>query len=312
MNIKKDFDSLVSPANWEIRPMLRLYTERYFIQIERISYIASKQYVIARHEHPNYEFHFCPCGGTVRIETEKHSIRPGDFYITGPHVYHSQISDEESLGSEFCLMADISPLTKAAESKNILFDSDLDNILDILTENKTFFGRDAYGACSHLKSIYERLQSSDRKMNLSEFWLTILQVLISAAHNIQALPQTLNLTFAGSNLDMERISYLDRVFRSYHEAMSPRLAAEELHISVRQLNRITEKFFGMTFKQKYIQSRMQLAADLLKNIDGITIDTLSQKLNFSSSQHFSRTFKKFYGVCPSEYSAKSRFSEAVE
>ena len=83
--------------------------------------------------------------------------------------------------------------------------------------------------------------------------------------------------------------------------MSPEIAAKKLCISVRHLNRIVERLFGMSFKQKYIQSRMHLAADLLESFDNITIDELSQKLNFNSSQYFSRTFKKFYGVSPSEY-----------
>ena len=138
-------------------------------------------------------------------------------------------------------------------------------------------------------------------MNTSEFWLDILNTFILTAKNICSLPQSLSVTSGSENLDSKRISYLDSVFRGYHDAMSPEIAAKNLCISVRHLNRIVERLFGMSFKQKYIQSRMHLAADLLESFDNITIDELSQKLNFNSSQYFSRTFKKFYGVSPSEY-----------
>ena len=138
-------------------------------------------------------------------------------------------------------------------------------------------------------------------MNTSEFWLDILNTFILTAKNICSLPQSLSVTSGSENLDSKRISYLDSVFRGYHSAMSPEIAAKNLCISVRHLNRIVERLFGMSFKQKYIQSRMHLAADLLESFDNITIDELSQKLNFNSAQYFSRTFKKFYGVSPSEY-----------
>ncbi len=301
MKFGNNFDELVYPADWDIYPMLELTTGRYFIRIERISYIPSGKHVIGRHEHPNFEFHFCSGGfGTVIIGDIRHDIHPRNFYITGPHIFHSQFSDSENPNCELCLMAELSPLHKSANTQNGFY-SDLDNILDIITENKDFFGTDENSAATVLENIRQNMISGGGTMNTSEFWLDILNTFILTAKNICSLPQSLSVTSGNENLDSKRISYLDSVFRGYHDAMSPEIAAKNLCISVRHLNRIVERLFGMSFKQKYIQSRMHLAADLLESFDNITIDELSQKLNFNSAQYFSRTFKKFYGVSPSEY-----------
>ena len=128
----------------------------------------------------------------------------------------------------------------------------------------------------------------------------MIQTLLSTAENISQLDNSFDKN-STNHLDMDRLSVLDIIFREFHTDMSPQKAAKSLMLSVRQLERITMKYYNMSFKQKYILSRMELAPALLKNFKNMSIDEIAQKLNFNSPQYFAIVFKKYYGISPTEY-----------
>ena len=57
---------------------------------------------------------------------------------------------------------------------------------------------------------------------------------------------------------------------------------------------------GMLFSQYLTQERMHYAARLLCDIR-VRINDVSERVGYSSSQNFTRSFRQFYGVTPREY-----------
>lgn len=307
MTLDNRFDSAVYPKVWIRTPKIKFITNKYCIQIDRITHVSDQAYITGTHDHPLFEFHYCPAGAeTVTIENKTYNIKPGTFFITGPQIPHSQLSQRNNPTEEYTFMASIDPIKPDKISENNIIYSDFDNILDIIFKNRRFFGEDKYNASSNLKKIYEKIQCENDAMNISQYWILIMQAFISTAQNIQKIPSTHIGNFMYDNLDTNRLSILDNIFREYHVEMSPEIAADRLGVSVRQLNRITMKHYGMTFKQKYLESRMDLATTLLEQLDALTIDEISQKLGFSSQQYFAKVFKSFYGVSPLEYRKKKQ------
>lgn len=301
MNLDERFDKYVYPKVWDTNSKLLFSTCRYSIQVDRITYTYPQPYIVADHSHPIFEFHYCPSGsGSVIIDGKTYEIKPRTFFITGPHVHHSQVSPKHDPTEEYTLMANIEPLKNSRTGENVMLYSDLDDILDIIVGNKAYFGEDKENAYFNIKKIYDKMYSSEKNINLSLYWLLLMQTLLSTAQNITPLQNTLKQSYYG-NLDLERIRILDDVFRGYHREISQEIVAEKLKISVRQLNRIVRKHWGTTFKQKYIMSRMELATSLLERLDTLSIDEIAQKLNFSSNQYFSNVFKKYHGISPNEY-----------
>ena len=76
--------------------------------------------------------------------------------------------------------------------------------------------------------------------------------------------------------------------------------ARELNLSRRQLDRIIQKQYGMSFRQKRSQIRFALACDLLRNSKD-SIAKISEELGYSTPSNFTSFFKEMHGMTPGEY-----------
>ncbi|MBO6523517.1 MAG: response regulator [Balneolaceae bacterium] len=80
--------------------------------------------------------------------------------------------------------------------------------------------------------------------------------------------------------------------------------ADLMHSSERQLYRTIQRLTGMT-PLGYINSiRLNVARSLLINNKKLTIDLVAEQVGFKSRSHFSRLFKKAYGLSPGKYQSK--------
>lgn len=81
---------------------------------------------------------------------------------------------------------------------------------------------------------------------------------------------------------------------------------ERLHVSLRTLQRLAERFFGLSPHSMIRRRRLQEAAERLREDPGLGIAELANELGFSDHAHFSTDFKAVLGVTPSEYRAQAR------
>ena len=79
------------------------------------------------------------------------------------------------------------------------------------------------------------------------------------------------------------------------EALSSRLA-----LSARQTQRLLKKQYGQTFLQKRTQARMAAAVSLLAD-PSLNLTAIAERTGYSSVEHFSTAFRKFYKTSPREY-----------
>lgn len=75
--------------------------------------------------------------------------------------------------------------------------------------------------------------------------------------------------------------------------------AKEMNISRRQLQRYTQRFFGLSPQEWLNQERLLAAAALLKQYRCVKL--VAFNLGFKQVSHFSREFKSHYGLCPVSY-----------
>jgi len=78
-----------------------------------------------------------------------------------------------------------------------------------------------------------------------------------------------------------------------------------LNLSIRQLNRVLLKLYGVTFKQKLAQIRVNAAREMLKN-SGMTIAKIAENTGFGQTGSFSAAFRKLTGLTPEQYRSASR------
>lgn len=77
------------------------------------------------------------------------------------------------------------------------------------------------------------------------------------------------------------------------------ILARKLHVSTRQLQRIIKQSYGMNYRDKLKEVRLQIALDLLSRTDK-SIAQIAQQLGYSSSANFSAFIKSTTGKTPSQ------------
>lgn len=94
---------------------------------------------------------------------------------------------------------------------------------------------------------------------------------------------------------------VDRFFCSWPTPVgSEEELAQLLNVSRRQVIRFLQQNYGMSFREKYLRSRMDYAAWLLRTTNWNTRE-IAQKVNYSSESVFLSSFKKYFGTTPTEY-----------
>lgn len=76
--------------------------------------------------------------------------------------------------------------------------------------------------------------------------------------------------------------------------------ASQMHISPLTMRRRLSQTIGLPPKEYILQVRMHKAKYLLQNYRDITISEVSEKCGYAQVPNFTRAFKNFYGVLPSE------------
>jgi transcriptional regulator GlxA family with amidase domain len=77
--------------------------------------------------------------------------------------------------------------------------------------------------------------------------------------------------------------------------------AKELNIDRSHLSREFRSQRNVTLHSFIIQEKMRRAAHLLDSSREMKVSNISHQMGFCSSIHFSRVFKKHFGIVPSKY-----------
>lgn len=90
----------------------------------------------------------------------------------------------------------------------------------------------------------------------------------------------------------------------YREDLSLQSVADRFDIDKYQLSRAFKQEFGVNYWAYVVQVRMNKAAELLTGTNWRN-NHIAEQIGFVDESHFSRAFKKHFGVTPKEYRASS-------
>lgn len=270
---------------------LIIKTHCFRICIESASYEPPRiPWVVEKHSHNSYEMHFITKGkGTLLLDNEKYELEKGIFYITGPSVFHSQISDDNNPMEEYGIN-----ITLKQTRDDIVFDVDI--LLKKICENPFFIERDDFGGAAWCGCILEDVLSVETAADERIKALTNA-LLISIGRKISGMHAKTKRTNI-NRPNMMRV--LDLCLRKFTTNISASEVAADMFISRRHLSRIMNEVYGMSFSKKIASMRVSYAKELLKS-STLSIQQIAEKSGFSSSQIFCKTFKKITGITPREY-----------
>lgn len=90
------------------------------------------------------------------------------------------------------------------------------------------------------------------------------------------------------------------IHRHYNEDLTVELLSKRAFLNMNYYSKLFTANVGLTPQQFVIRTRMEKAKELLR-FSELTVGEISATVGFSDSLYFSRAFKKYTGVSPSEF-----------
>ena len=255
---------------------------------------------IPAHSHGSncYEIHYISAGyGKLCANGIDYDICPNSLFVTGPHITHSQTPLPRDPMNEYCIYLKLrnpdynpktSPIISAFCAVHFWFGQDTQNILEILQRLFTELEKEATGYQIQTQAL-------------------LSQILICLVRNYEKVRERSQKS-REPQVDTKSI-LIEEYFLYEYQSLSLETLAGRLGLSIRQTQRLLQEYYGKNFQQKKTEARMSAAVLLLED-EKQSIASVAELLGYSSAEHFSFEFHKYYHTSPRDYrkNLKSRTS----
>ena len=236
-----------------------------------------------RHCNAEYELHIL-LDGSMSVEIEGNNVlfEKGEGIVIPPGRYHAPIANQSEI-EHFAVSFIVTGGKLALELSEKIHHYKHFNISEQMAK-----------ICPEIYSEYENagLYCNEKiKALLSDLMISVLRILDLDKQNATTFFST----------EPERAEIIDSFFGLQLECIKgEKQLAEQLHVSERQLSRIIQQLYNMSFRQKMMQTRMERSAWLLKTTSK-KINEIAQDVGYNSDAAFYLAFKKYFGTTPQQY-----------
>lgn len=247
-----------------------------------------------RHSNVNYELHIVLHGTcTVEVAEDTFSLSAGDTLIVAPGVYHGALADDGPF--ERFTMTFAAPKSSLTPTLQRVI-----NPYARMTAPPEI--RSLCGAILREYGNEELYQDTLLRFQLGQLLVFLLRQFAVLETQIR---QNERGEFGHLSEDMvDMVTTIEAFFTknmASYGAMQE--LADKLHISKRQLCRLIPKLYGMTFREKLLDTRMDYAAWLLRTTQQSTSEICKQ-VGYTSEPTFYTNFKQHHGTSPAQYRRK--------
>lgn len=241
-----------------------------------------------RHSNTCYELHILLSGScTLDFDAEAYAMVPGNAVIIAPGIFHAP----HATSDKFCRFS----ISFSAESK-------LETTLgDVKREGFLFFepGEHVLALCYDIIRVLDG-DSYMKKELSSALFSTVMVMCLQNLYTKTAISTKEEKSLTQED-EIERIDWF--FAKSIHDHPTRKKLAQHLHCSERQLNRKIKSLFGMTYQEKLLNSRIDLACYLLRSTTH-SIGDISSKVGYADAASFYHTFRQHIGITPMDYRKK--------
>lgn len=265
-------------------------------------YVTNSECVSTPHNHHDFEIRYIASGACNQmIDNQILEATAHDLLLVHPLEYHCQnntgsLSDSTQFNLRFTpeLVAETAPshqknayqsALRLLKSLRRLHDGDqrIYNLFKLLSEE--IYRREA-GFVPNIQSICSCI---------------LVEILRLSKAPLDVIFPAEELKFHGYGR-----SKIDEIFRhKYLTDVKVQDLADDMKVSTRQVNRIMNQMFGMSFTQKLTEMRLHRVAIELLQTDK-PICRISQECGFTNYNYFFTSFRKEFGMTPGQYRAKHR------
>lgn len=254
-----------------------------------------------KHNHLAYEIQLIISGrGKLILGEEEYPLEGGSVHIIGPTKFHAVQLDATdpinriTLRFTFHETNDAEPIMLHTESD--LFRKVLSSISYCKLSDAPFFAK----ISNLLEDIRHELEAPTFGSHTCVNNL-FSQVVALIAREIQSdYSKTTGYSFPSKVKDGMRSSIIDLFFTDYQQPLTLDMLAARLGLGSKQTNRLLKQYFHSTFKQKLLETRVEVAKDLLRT-RSYSIERIALEVGYGSAHYFNRMFQRIVGMSPVQY-----------
>ena len=226
---------------------------------------------------------------------QTYEIPPNTLYLAGPHVAHAQISVQGDPMVDYCIYLRLRR-TSPGEKRT----DDLDRLF---TEKTFWIGQDNCQIKNTLEQLFRELK--EQKTGYTVYVETLLrQLIVQMIRNYQG-GQKARHHFKPATPAEAQDFIIEESFLYDYPVLTLEQLADRLGLGCRQTERLMQDIYGKTFLQKKGDARMSAASILLTYSDR-SISSIAEELGYSSVEHFSAAFRKYYKKSARQYRKENR------
>lgn len=253
------------------------------------------------HSDNSYEIHYIPYGkGQVKIDNIVYDVVPGTLFVTGPHIEHEQIPLIDDPMVEYCIYFKIEKINQNKKKENS------NSYIQLFKNTKFWFGLDNQNIHPLMQQIFYELENKYTGY-MTQVETLLQQLVVNLIRNYENKIKSIN-QFESSNLVDRKYLIIEEFFLYEYRSITLSTLSNRLGLSSRQTERLLKQHYGKTFLQKNAEAKMSAASILLldhkKRITDISVD-----LGYSSVEHFSNAFKRYYHESARSYRNKLKYRQ---
>jgi len=247
----------------------------------------SPDYLVERDHFKFHSIEFVSSGcGTLKLHDKTYPLRPGAIYYYGPRTKHTIKTDPEYPMLKYFVDFTGSTLTNLMRTT-------------CFSEKHPLYVSQPF----RIRSIFENFitTGNTESHNRNAICALLLRQLILLADDCTMT--------AASAFSPARQTYLrcrQYIERNYIEVNNINDVAEKCFVNRAYLSRLFKRFAKESPLQLLTRLKINKSADLLSAREFL-IKEVAEKVGFSDPYHFSRVFKRVYGIPPETFTKSSRY-----
>lgn len=277
--------------------------------IINLSTVSNKHLLMpSRHNHAFYEVFLINLQrGKFSIDGKNEDISGNTMIIVGPNQYHSVIYEDSKDNIVYSFRFSYEQ-KEDEESRDR--QKQASEVFDCLDELSLIKCRDSHNGFQIIEQIKNELNKQEIGCNKaieSLIALLITNCFRNVNMNIceDSMPQSYIKKERIESADADpRLADLIKIEKYFADNLQDDKMldslAKVLHLSNRQTERLIQNYFGITFREKLIMTRIETAKDMLSSSE-LSIDDIAFGVGYSSRVSFSTSFKNYEGITPADY-----------
>ncbi|MCH5316957.1 MAG: AraC family ligand binding domain-containing protein [Eubacterium sp.] len=188
-----------------------------------------------RHSKNSYELHYITGGkGKLTTDGNSYELSKGDFFVTGPDVYHQQSTDKNDMLSEIYIY-----LQSSDKKTNNAF-------VSAFLSTHFYFCKN-YELQKYFEMILQ--EKEEQKLGFETAIGALMQLLLTHISRIY-LPPISGVAEDGGNLIDKRFFIIELAFMNDPEKLTLSQLSESIGVCERQTQRLLKKYYGKSFTEK--------------------------------------------------------------